>query len=323
MTLRKAPVVLLLMWSAALCRGQTLQEVLISLHIPISLFNPAELLEAVQSSVARDPQRVTLAYQKMSGELLSGQPELVEYSKSDGEVRRSHDSGNSNDECSGSILGVQYVGDFTFVATHINPSAGCILVFDKNLVARKPLLGFDPVEVDSNLIVIEEDTVHFSSAHSARLQSVELLHGAPREVYPPLGDRLRKRLIAENAAKMPSAAICARMNDPCLPEIFDEDIRALTTNGKGIFAFLALQSASHALAPEEEPVTVAEQMVLYVYQRAPGGWRYCEEEIPRGKESSLEGSLSSDFASVVDRCGPSLPVTEDLSTVSNQLFLNR
>jgi hypothetical protein len=102
-----------------------------------------------------------------------------------------------------------------------------------------------------------------------------------------------------------------------------EDLAPLATDGKGNFAFVARQSASHALVAEQEPITVAQQAVLYVYRRSPGGWRYCEQAIPGGEVGSEEKALATDLPGVLARCTTLLPVTADYSPAGYNPFLKR
>ncbi len=315
--------VLVLLCASLAATGETLQQLLISQNIPLASFTPTELAETVHSSVASDPQRLLVAYQQWHGGMVSSTLQLLQYNKIDRTLLRANAAATDGNLCSGAIEETYIIAGFTLVATAINPSAECLRIFDKNLHLRQTLYGFRPVQVDANLLIIQENTIHFAPVHPARLQSVDLLRGVQREVYPPAGDKLRQRLIAENAASMPAPEVCARMNDPCRPELFDEDIAALATDGKGNFAFVARQSANHALAAEQEPITVAQQVVLYVYRRSPGGWRYCEEAIPSGEESSEEKSLSTDLPGALARCTTLLPVAADDSTAGYNPFLKR
>ena len=192
---RKACALIALLGMVAACDGQTLKQLLLSQQIPTDSFSAAELAETVQGAMAGNSQRHILAYQKLEGEQLSGPPILIERSKSGSALLRSH--GDVDEECTGSVVDLSFIGSFTVLATHINPSAGCLLIYDQYLTLHATLFGYAPVEVDRNFILIQENAIHFAPMHPVRLQSLDLLHGDPRELYPLAADPLRQRRAAE------------------------------------------------------------------------------------------------------------------------------
>jgi hypothetical protein len=233
---------------------------------------------------------------------------LLEY-EPDHPVLRSTLPTSPDDMCGGSVLGFDFFGVYTLVSTHINPSAGCLLILDTDLKLVHTLYGFDPVEVAPEGIVIIENMIHFAPVHPERLQFADLATGKMQELYPPKGDVLRAKLARENKREMPSHDTCARMDDPCNPQLFDEDILSLTSDGKGQFAFIATQFANHATQADTPPETVTSQAVFYLYKLVQGSWRYCEREADASEASS--GS-HLDLKAAVGRCRPSMAVVADL-----------
>ena len=296
------------------CSGETLKELLVFNYVPLAPFNQSELAEAVQGVGNSNDQQVVLAYRKLSGEVLVGAPQLIRYNEAIGTVLRAEEQVDETSVCSGSIGDIRFIGEFTLLSTEVSPSAECLLILDKDFKVQKTLYGFSPVEVAPNLVVIIENMIHFAPVHQERLQLADLGNGATSELYPMKGDALRAQLISEHMKHIPTRETCARMNDPCNPEKFDEDVRSLGTDGKGRFAFLVLQSASHATTSEKSPVPVTSQAVLYVYKQNSTGWRYCEEKIADSHQvEALDKSLHSDFDQVVTRCTPTLLVVADIS----------
>lgn len=304
-------------------RGETLKEFLMRNHVPIGSFSRTELMQAVQGLGKSDGQKMVLAYVAIEGGVVSGPARLLKYDASSGTLFSQQTPLKKEDVCSGPIEHIYLFGEVNLVSTGISPSAECLLVLDRALELRKVLYGFGPVEVAPGLVVITENMIHFAPVHPERLQLADLARGATMELYPAQGDALRERLIAAHATQMPPQAVCALMNDPCDPAIFDEEIQQLGTDGEGRFAFVVSQSASHALAPEQIPVTFTAQTVLYVYRRGRDGWSYCEEEIPEGQRVPIVNALHSDFDRVARGCATTFAVQPDMSTASFNPFLNR
>jgi len=293
----------------------TLKELLLSEGVPVSQFSPFELSETVQGDGNGDQQQTLLAYRRIRGELLVGPLRLLRYNKIAGTVLRSEGGLAEDDVCLGSIESISFVGSFTLLATSISPSAACLLVIGDDLHVRHTLYGFAPVEVSRNNIVLIENMIHFAPVHPERLLQADLESGENSELYPLKHDPLRRRLIREHKKLMPAEKTCALNNDPCVAAEFDEDIRALNTDGKGLFAFLAMQSASHSTRPESTPTTFVSQSVLYVYRRDPAGWHYCERSVSSPQVDAVSGLLRSNFSEVAHRCIPTSPVVVDSSTL--------
>lgn len=305
------------------CRAETLKELLVSNQVPLASFQPSDLQQTVQGSAAADERQVVLAYQTVNAKSLLGHPHLIRYSKTSGKMSSFGAPADRADICLGSIETIHLVGGFTLVSTSVSPSAECMWVFDSDLKPRQTLFGFGPVEVEPQQIVFIENMIHFAPVHPERLQFADLVSGKTAELYPPKGDALRDRLITEHEKHMPAQATCAHNNDPCEPDKFDEDIRSTETDGKGTFAFVAVQSANHAFNPDEDPVTVVSQSVLYIYKRESDGWRYCEQEVSGSEVEIVQQSLRSDFAKVRTRCTPTLPVVPEMSTAEYNPFMSR
>jgi hypothetical protein len=82
-------------------------------------------------------------------------------------------------------------------------------------------------------------------------------------LQPRLEQTIKAQLIRRrNAASMPPAAICARMNNACKVDLFDETIAALASDKRGRFAVVVNQEAAHAIVNEAPPEIAAAQSVL-------------------------------------------------------------
>lgn len=296
--------------------AKTLKDLLQTQNIPLTSFSAPELAASVQGSDSiSNPQQEELVYTLASGSAQPGPAHVIKFNKATKTVLKFTLPYDATDACSGPFEGIMAMDDFTLVSTDISPSAQCVHVLDSHLAQTKTLYGFDPHDVGHNQIVLIENMVQFAAVHPERLQFADLRSGATDELYPPKGDALRAKIALENAHNIPPPSVCGPMNDPCDPQLFDEDI-SVATNGKDRFALIAHQSASHALAPNQTPVTVASQWTLYLYAHSQSGWLYCESEISGDEATSLiEGpSAHPWFPEVQNRCAPTLPVAADMSS---------
>ncbi len=316
---RQPFLTLIILWLAlAQCHAGTLKELLLSHDVPIKQFSPLELSASVEGHGSSNAQQVLLAYRQLTGELFAGPLHLLRYNKRTGAVVRSDAGLAGNDLCLGSIESVRFLGSFTLLSTSMSPSAECLLVIGANLHVQHTFYGFGPVEVEPNQVILIEDMVHFAPVHPERVQLADLTTGKTVELYPPQNDPLRARLAREHRKRMPDKKTCALMNDPCRAALFDEGVRSLHADGTGRFAFLALQSASHATQPDMPPTIEVSQAVLYVYKRGSDGWRYCQVEVDAAHIEAVSGFLRSDFSKVANRCVPTSPVIADMSTAWDQ-----
>lgn len=219
-----------------------------------------------------------------------------------GEVRLA-----TEDICAGALNGIQLIGEFLLLETHITPSASCALVVDRSLQLRHELYGFGAREVEPGRILLVENMIHFAAVHPERLEIADLASGQTAELYPLENDPLRATLVRGHAAHMPAAEVCARMNDPCSPELFDESIFVLATDQSGYFAMAVKQEAVHRFVEEAPAKTVAVQSVLYIYRHAAAGWAWCESPLDAQEAVRLSSSeLSLD--EMKGRCEPTVPV---------------
>lgn len=259
--------------------------------------------------------RAVVIYNVLDGDLFVGPLQVVEYNFSRGAMRKSRLHFDQGDACQGSPENVYLIDSYTLFSTHINPSAECLLLLDSKLMIGTRFYGFFPLQVAPGQVAIIENMVHFAPVHPERMQVINLRTNETIEIYPPANDPLRARLAVEHTKKMPPSETCMRMNDPCDPNLFDEQFSTTGTDGERRLAFLVSQSASHAIAENTEPETVVQQSVLYNYALRSGSWYYCQELISTPEVETLQLSLNRQFgAEVSHHCKPDRLVSPDMST---------
>lgn len=299
----------------------TLKELLIEEQIPSNSFNAEELNQTVGDTIlSRDNNELEVAYNVLGAHSAIVSAHVVKYDKQSGVLQRSTLENGRLDFCLGALSGMVKVGEFILVTSHISPSAGCVIVLDGQLDQKETLYGFGPLPVAPAGILLIENMIHFSPVHPERLRFVNLKGGTTTELYPPKGDAMRAKLARENAAHMPTPEICMKMNDPCNPHLFDEDILGIRTGTGGRFALISHQSAGHVTVRGEPPVVVASQWVLYIYEPVDGGWKYCESAV--NHEEAMKWAQASQkrtwrFGDTAGRCTPNLPVVPDMTAGVN------
>ena len=307
------------------CRSQTtLREQLQSGGIPASSFSKAELDEIVDGVSANKGQYVYFAYLRTKGEMLTGYPHLLRYDQNTGAILRSELQLDKDDECCGAPDGIELVDDYILLSFHYNPSASSAVVLDQRLKMVELFYGFWIRRVAPNQIVMIEDMMHFAPVHPERLEFVDLHTGAARELYPPKGDVLRKHFAHENEIHMPSEEICQQLeNDLCDPDLYDEDIRILGSDGKGKFALVIYREAAHETMKDDDQASAIYQSVLYLYQKGKSGWLYCEKQLSADEAKDLtDKNDENGFYKVRTRCIPDQVVVPDMSTSDFSPFPN-
>ena len=164
------------------------------------------------SGTLEDPLRI-LSYDRGSGVWKAGQLALAGDPIAHG-------------ECVGSILRVQALPYAFLLDTHINPSAGCLLVVSRNLEFRAALYGWYLAAFGEGLIVFQRSEVHFASVHPAELAVYDARTGQEMALFP------RKPFQAIRSAYGAELAEfyrthedwCMRNNHPCDPESMDSSV---------------------------------------------------------------------------------------------------
>jgi len=293
--------------------AETLRQILKANGIPETTFSDAELDGYVNAATAMKDNRVLVAYLRVDeNNVLTGNPHLIQFNRTSAKVLRSDVKPEDTARCCGSPESIDFIGDFAFVSYHINPSAAAVQVIGEDLKLVTTLYGFNLREVTPGKVAFIENMIHFAPAHPERLELADLHRGTRIELYPPRGDVLRAAFAREHARHLPPNEICMKLNDPCKPELYDEDIDFVDVDGHGAFTFTVHRDAFHAKAAGQAPDTVASETALYRYLWKGGAWLYCEERLPNDK-ANLRVPPQHSEPSTNCHCTPGLPVSPDMS----------
>lgn len=304
-------------WIAALflavlpCFSQTtLREQLQADGIPESSFSKAELDEAVAGEGADKDQYLYFAYLRTNGEDQNGYPHLLRYDRNTGAILRSDLQPKEVDPyCCGSPDYIKFLDDYLFLSFHYNPSAGAILVLDKNLKLVMTLDGFYVRKVALNQIVFTENMVHFAPTHPERVEWADLSKGVTLELYPLKNDALRNRFIHDLEKRIP--AECKQAGQSCNYDLIEEGCVSLGGDGQTQFAFECGRSASYQVREGDESVPYFIDSAIYLYAHNPKGWEYCAQAITEDESKVLEDKKEQGYDRIKSRCTPNLAVIPD------------
>jgi hypothetical protein len=293
----------------------TLREQLQDARIPSNHFSEAELNEVVDGTHDSKNQNIYFVYLRTKGDSLTGLPQVVRYNMKDNMLLRAEIKPEDANICCGSPEGIDFIDDYLLLTFHVNPSAASVVVLDSKLRVVQTLYGFGIERVAPNQVVFTGSMVHFAPTHAERLMCADLRNGKTTELYPSGNDVLRTAFIGEHRKRMPSEAVCKQPeNDPCDPDMFDEDVTFLGSDGNGRFAIVVDRDAFHAPAKNQAPVSVLSESVLYIYAHGVKGWVYCEQKISESDSTSFNRSSDRNlYPSVRDRCIPDVPIVPDRS----------
>jgi hypothetical protein len=83
---------------------------------------------------------------------------------------------------------IEAFGDGWAVATHLNPSAGQVLVVDASLATLAVIQGYGPRALAPDLLIVSRNLMHFAPAHDEALLLYRRGAAAPIALYPPAID---------------------------------------------------------------------------------------------------------------------------------------
>lgn len=307
------------------CYSQySLRKELTEAGIPLTSFSKAELDEIVDGVSADKGQYVYFAYLRTKGEMLTGFPLLLRYDQKTDTILRSELQLDEKDDCCGSPDGIEFVDDYLLLQFHYNPSAASVVVLNNKLKMTELFYGFGSERIAPYQIVMIEGMMHFAPVHPERLKYLDLQTGNTKEFYPLKGDAIRAQFVQDNGKRMPRDEVCEKVGyGSCDPELFDEDIDVLGSDGNGRFALLANLDASYP-TPLGEGTSGPnlQRSVLYLYELGNSGWKYCDvqiiekeaEEIEGIKYKERNGENGMTYNMVKGRCNPNRAVEPDMST---------
>jgi len=119
--------------------------------------------------------------------------------------------------CLGSALRIVQTTGFFFVQTHLNPSAGCLVILSEDLAVKKALWGGYLAAFRSGLLVFNRNQIHFAPTHPMEMAIYDLQRDVESDLYPPPADPFRAAFIEKLRAAKPGEDWCREHNSHCDP----------------------------------------------------------------------------------------------------------
>ena len=214
---------------------QTLKETLAANKLPAADARLANLEKKITSGAQLDDaDQFVIAYylEDASGEL--NPPLFIDrYDKKSKEWQSAvlpdlqTKAPSVDDVCFGAILDIQSAGGRFFLDTHINPSAGCLLVLSPDLKLEADLDGWLLGQLGGNLVVYRRSEVHFAAVHPAEIALYDLRSKRDAVIFPPKTPTpIREARTTQLREFFKSnEAWCQKNDDSCDSKSFDSDLQ--------------------------------------------------------------------------------------------------
>jgi hypothetical protein len=295
--------------AAILCPGvgtasaETLREALASKHLPIAAAKLANLDKDITSGAELDDaNQFVIAYYVEDGTGLLNPPLYLErYDRKRNEWKSAAladaqtKSGDMDVPCLGSAIDVTASGGRFFLDTHINPSAGCLLVFSPELKLEAGLYGWLVGRLGSDTLVYHRSQVHFAPVHPAEIALYDLRTKREVTLYPPKLDSSLRRVRTQQLQGFykGNEDWCNKNNDPCDPAYFDSSLQGpvATNEDQAALAFLiSYEQIQYVQGDVQKPSGPKD--VLYVYRRVDDEAKMEYREILLGDAKARFGDVS-------------------------------
>jgi hypothetical protein len=214
--------------------AETLREALSAKNVPLAKAKLANLDKGITSGAELDDSnQFVIAYYLDNKEGSLEPPLYLErYDKKrdvwDSTAVSADRSGEPaiDSVCFGSVLQVKAIGRRLLLDTHINPSAGCVLVVSADLKVETSFDGWVLGRLNDDKIVFHRSEVHFAPVHPAELAIYDLAKKHDWTIFPPkTATPVRKAREAQLAEFYKGKEDwCNKNDDPCKADEFDSDI---------------------------------------------------------------------------------------------------
>lgn len=272
----------LLFWAAtpafSQASPQTLRDILSAKSLPVAGAKLVNLEKKIAGGAELDDSnQFAIAYYLDDGTGLLNPPLFVDrYDKKNKQWQSAalpgatqEKSANVDDVCYGSIEKFNSSDGRLFLDTHINPSAGCLLVLSPDLKLEASLDGWLLGQLRSDLLIYQRSEVHFAPVHPAEVAIYDLRSKRDETIFPPkTPTAIRQARTAQlREFYKTHADWCQKNNDPCDPEAFDSDVQTPLAKSEANSALAFLVSYEQIQFVEGEVQKPSgPKNVLYVYR---------------------------------------------------------
>lgn len=257
---------------------QTLKDAIVAKSLPVAGAKLANLEKKITSGAEfDDSNQFAIAYYLDDGSGVLNPPLFVDrYDKKNKEWQSAalpdaqQKSLKPDDTCYGSILNINASGGRLFLNTHINPSAGCLLVLSPELTLEASLYGWHLGQLGPDIVLYQRSEVHFAPVHPAEIAVYDLRAKRDETIFPPkAATAIRQARTAQlREFYKTNQEWCHKNDDPCDPEEFDSEVQETlaTSETNSALAFLvSYEQIQFVQGDVQKPSGPKE--VLYVYRR--------------------------------------------------------
>jgi hypothetical protein len=172
-------------------------------------------------------------------------------------------------DCLGSILSITAAGQALYLDTHINPSAGCLLVVSKDLKLQASLYGWLLSRLGDDQLLYQRSEIHFAPVHPAEIAVYDFRTQRDWTIFPAKPDQPVRKARTEQLRRFYEAHPdwCNQNNDPCDPEYFDSflDGEVVTNSSDRSLAFVVSYKQEQMARGDVQKPSGPEK-VVYVYR---------------------------------------------------------
>jgi hypothetical protein len=166
----------------------------------------------------------------------------------------------------GSITSVKRTPRYIYLDSHINPSAGRLIVLSRDLKLRKALYGREVASFGIETLVYEHSEIHFAPTHFVEMSVFNAGTLEDKQIYPPKPFQpVRKEFIERvSQAYKQRGEEWFRINNHYMdPELFDSSAGEVTVavSAKTI-EFLVVFGDPPRSRGDDYPVSFSEQVVV-------------------------------------------------------------
>ena len=167
------------------------------------------------------------------------------------------------------------IADVIYIDTHLNPSAGCVIVLSSTLAYKAAASGGLLALVGADYTIVAGSEIHLMSVHPMHIEILDVKPNQSTQVYPYKDDPQRRQfsLLIEPHI---SEKWCIEANAQCDPDNFDVDLQGnvIVNEAAKAFGFLAKFDAGGFGDTAEKQVTP--RTVAYIFRERGGRWEHRE-----------------------------------------------
>ncbi|MGH9513460.1 MAG: hypothetical protein ACRD2U_15120 [Terriglobales bacterium] len=179
------------------------------------------------------------------------------------------------DDCLGSVLSIVRNNKWYCLNLHFNPSAGCLLILNRNLTVSQALGGWVAAFFNSGVLIYSGDMVHFADVHPETLFLYDPAKHKSLQIYPQKRDPFRDDF-STRLEKAINRKRCSESNLACEPHRFTSHIDSVEVNDETkSLAFHASFETEGFLTREQAESNDKwyDDDYVYIYRIHPLQWR--------------------------------------------------